>query len=40
MTNGSFDSTPGERPESELLPQFGIEKPDDTEEDRDTVSGW
>lgn len=30
IINGSFDSTPGERPESELLPQFGIEKPDDT----------
>ena len=30
IINGSFDSTPGKRPESDLLPQFGIEKPDDT----------
>ena len=30
IINGSFDSTPGSRPESDLLPQFGIEKPDDT----------
>ena len=30
IINGSFDSTPGERPKSELLPQFGIEKPADT----------
>ena len=30
IINGSFDSTPGSRPDSNLLPQFGIQKPDDT----------
>ena len=30
IINGSFDSTPGTRPTSDLLPQFGIEKPADT----------
>lgn len=31
IVNGFFDSKPGVRPESDLLPQFGIEKPSKTQ---------